>query len=122
MTWPTNNPIAQELDAKWQQSQALFQQWWYQADLDTKMTIGQQDWVTFSNNLNYRNQKNLIFNKILRIIQMIGGFQRDNRLATNVIPADNDPDRGETADQLSTVINWVMRQDQTYEERISRLL
>lgn len=117
MTWPTTNPIAQELDAKWQQSQALFQQWWYQADLDTKMTIGQQDWVN-AYNPNYRNQKNLIFNKILRIRNMVTGYQRDNRLATQVIPADNDPDRGKTADQLSTVLGWVMRQDQTYD-RIS---
>lgn len=117
MTWPTTNSIAQELDSKWQQSQALFQQWWYQADLDTKMTIGQQDWVN-AYNLNYRNQKNLIFNKILRIRNMVTGYQRDNRLATQVIPADNDPDRGKTADQLSTVLGWVMRQDQTYD-RIS---
>lgn len=116
MTWPTTNPIARELDDFWKESQSLWQQWWYEADLDTKMMTGQQDyWNTFYN-INYRNQKILMFNKILRIINMIGGYQRDNRLATVVSPADNSPDFGETADQLTTVLNWVMRQDQTYEK------
>lgn len=116
MTWPSSNPIARELDDFWKESQALWQQWQYEADLDTKMYSGQQDyWNTFYN-VNYRNQKTLMFNKILRIINMIGGYQRDNRLATIVSPSDNDPDNGQTADQLTKVINWVMRQDQTYEK------
>lgn len=116
MTWPTSNPVARELDDFWKESQALWQQWWYEADLDTKMATGQQDyWNTFYN-INYRNQKILMFNKILRIINMIGGYQRDNRLATIVSPADNDPDQGESADQLTKVISWIMRQDSTYEK------
>ena len=116
MTWPTSNPIARELDDFWKESQSLWQQWWYEADLDTKMATGQQDyWNTFYN-INYRNQKILMFNKILRIINMIGGYQRDNRLATVIAPSDNDPDSGETTDQLTTIINWVMQQDQTYEK------
>lgn len=116
MTWPTSNPVARELDDFWKEGQALWQQWWYEADLDTKMATGQQDyWNTFYN-VNYRNQKILMFNKILRIINMIGGYQRDNRLATIVSAADNDLDEGKTTDQLTKVINWVMRQDQTYEK------
>lgn len=116
MTWPTTNPVARELDDFWKESQALWQQWWYEADLDTKMATGQQDyWNTFYN-INYRNQKILMFNKILRIINMIGGYQRDNRLATQVIPSDNDPDGGQTADQLTKMISWIMRQDSTYEK------
>src|ERR1700687_3236963 len=116
MTWPISNPIARELDDFWKNSQALFQQWWYEADLDTKMATGQQDyWNTFYN-INYRNQKILMFNKILRIINMVGGYQRDNRLATIVSPSDNDMDSGETADQLTKILSWIMRQDQTYEK------
>lgn len=117
MTWPTSNPIARELDDFYKESQALWQQWWFQADLDTKMCTGQQDyWNQFYGPNNYRNQTLLQFNKILRIINMIGGYQRDNRLQTVVYPSDNDPDNGQTADQLTKIINWVMRQDQTYEK------
>jgi len=116
MSWPVSNPIARELDDFWKESQSLWQQWWYEADLDTKMATGQQDyWNTFYN-INYRNQKILMFNKILRIINMIGGYQRDNRLQTVVYAADNDPDRGETADQLTTILNWAKNQDRIYEK------
>lgn len=116
MSWPVSNPIARELDDFWKESQSLWQQWWYEADLDTKMATGQQDyWNTFYN-INYRNQKILTFNKILRINNMIGGYQRDNRLKTVVYAADNDPDRGETADQLTTALNWVKNQDRIYEK------
>jgi hypothetical protein len=116
MVWPTSNPIAREMDDFWKESQSLWQQWWYEADLDTKMMTGQQDyWNTFYN-INYRNQKILMFNKILRIWNMIGGYQRDNRLASIIQAADNDPDLGETADQRSTVLNWCKHQDHTYEK------
>lgn len=116
MAWPVSNPIARELDDFWKESQSLWQQYWYEADLDTKMATGQQDyWNTFYN-INYRNQKMLMFNKILRIINMIGGYQRDNRLASIVTAADNDPDSGETASQRTTVLDWCMRQDGTYDK------
>ena len=116
MTWPTSNPVARELDDFWKESQSLIQQWWYEADLDTKMATGQQDyWNTFYN-INYRNQKILMFNKILRILNMIGGYQRDNRLATIISASDNDPDAGETAQQRSKVLKWVHDKDGTYEK------
>lgn len=116
MSWPGTNPISRELDDFWKENQSLFQQWWFEADLDTKMATGQQDYYnTFFNN-NYRNQKMLQFNKIMRLINMIGGYQRRNRKASIVIPSDNDPDRGVTADDLTGVLNWVKRQDNTYEK------
>lgn len=116
MTWPTSNPIARELDDFWKSSQALWQQWQFEADIDTKMLTGQQDYRSNSFNVNYRNQRMLMFNKILRIHNMLSGYQRDNRLSTVVIPSDNDLDNGETTDQLTTVINWMMNQDNTYDK------
>ena len=115
MTWPTTSPLTRELDEFWKESQSLQQQWWYEADLDTKMLTGQQDyWNTFYN-INYRNQKQLMFNKILRVYNMIAGFQIDNRLATVIIPADSDPDDGQTQDDLTAIFSWITRQDYTYE-------
>lgn len=116
MSWPITNPIARELDEFWQESQALQQSWWVEADLDIKMVTGQQDvWNQFYN-INYRNQKQLIFNKMLRIHNMIGGFQRDHRLASIIQAADNDPDMGETADQRTVVLADCMRKDNTYHK------
>lgn len=116
MTWPASNPIARELDDFWKETQSLFQQWWYEADLDTKMATGQQDYWNSFYNINYRNQKILMFNKILRILNMIDGYQRDNRLASIISAADNDPDASRTATDRTTVLQWVIRQDQTYEK------
>ena len=116
MTWPTSNPVSRELDDFWKESQSLWQQWWFEADLDTKMATGQQDYWNSFYNVNYRNQKVLMFNKILRIINMIGGYQRKNRLASVVYPSDNDQDMGQTAEQLTKVLSWVYRQDNTYEK------
>jgi hypothetical protein len=93
------------------------QQWWVEANNDTNMAIGRQD---FYNNYNftntYRNQRLLQFNKILRMCNMIEGYQIDNRLMSVMQAGDNDPDAGETADQRTTAINWAMRQDNTYEK------
>lgn len=110
------NPISRELDDFWKESQSLWQQYWFQADLDTKMATGQQDYWNSFYNVNYRNQKILMFNKILRILNMIGGYQRDNRLQTTIQAGDNNPDMGETAEQRSVVLNWSMKQDGTYEK------
>lgn len=118
MTWPASNPISREIDDFWKESQALWQLWQAEADIDTKMLTGQQEYFQNSNNVNFRNQRQLQFNRMLRIQNMIDGYQRDNRMSTIVVPADNDPDMGETADQRTTVLNWAMEQDNTYE-RIS---
>lgn len=116
MTTPTSNPIARELNDFWQQTQSLAQQFWYEADLDTKFVVGMQDYQNYFYGTNYQNRKQLVYNKILRLINMIGGYQRDHRLQSIITASDNDPDMGETADDRSTVLNWSMRQDNTYDK------
>jgi len=117
MTWPVSNGIAKELDDFWKESDNLWRQWQQQADYDTKMMTGQQENAYNQyGSINYRNNRTLLFNKILRIVNMIDGYQRDNRLGTSIIAADNDPDMGETAEQRTAVLNWSKRQDRTYEK------
>ncbi len=116
MTTPTSNPVARELEDFWQQTQSLAQQFWYEADLDTKFTVGMQDYQNYFYGTNYQNRKQLVYNKIIRLINMVGGYQRDNRLQSIMQAADNDPDMGETADMRTTVLNWVKRQDNTYDK------
>ncbi len=116
MSWPASNPIARELEDFWKDTASLNQQWQYEADIDMKMVSGQQDLQNQGYNVNYRNSRKLQFNRLLRLINMVGGYQRDGRLATVVIPGDNDIDQGETAEQLTTVMDWVKRRDGTYEK------
>jgi hypothetical protein len=116
MSIPYSNPVARELNDFWQQTQSLAQQFWYEADLDTKFTVGMQDYQNYFYGTNYQNRKQLVYNKILRLINMIGGWQRDHRLQSIISASDNDPDLGVTADDRSTVLNWVMKQDNTYDK------
>lgn len=116
MTTPISNPIARELNDFWQQTQSLAQQFWYEADLDTKFVVGMQDYQNYFYGTNYQNRKQLVYNKVLRLINMVGGYQRDHRLQSIISASDNDPDMGETADDKSTVVNWVMNQDNTYDK------
>lgn len=106
--------IQQEMDTRWKESQPLWQQWWMAADLDMKMATGQQDyWNTFYN-INYRNQKILLFNKILRMLNMVSGYQMRNRLATVCNAVD---DGGEDAqEEFTKILYWVMNQDRTYHK------
>lgn len=113
---PTSNPISRELNDFWQQTQSLAQQFWYEADLDTKFVVGMQDSYNGVQGINWNNRKQLTFNKIIRLINMVSGYQRDNRLQSIMQAADNDPDMGETADDKTTVLNWAMRQDNTYDK------
>lgn len=113
---PTSNPVARELADFWQQTQSLAQQFWYEADLDTKYTVGMQDSANGTQGINYQNRKQLVYNKIIRLINMVSGYQRDNRLQSVIKAADNDPDMGETADMRTTVLDWCMRQDNTYDK------
>lgn len=120
MSWPTSSPLARELDDFWKETQSLVTPWWQEADMDTKMATGQQGcYDSFRGNsglggIGGRNSGMLIFNKILRILNMLSGYQIDNRLATIFEAADSDPDMGESADQLTTIVNWCMDQDKTY--------
>lgn len=117
MSIKLSDPIARELDDFWRENQSLIQQWQVQADIDTKMVAGMQDYNRGSfGGINHHNGRKLIFNKLLRLKNMVEGYQRDHRLATISIPGDNDIDQGETTDQLNTVLTWMYRRDYTYEK------
>lgn len=116
-TWPGANPIARELDDFWRETQSLVQQYWVEADIDTRMVAGDQTACNYmwSNNF-YKQQQQLQFNKMLRVRNMVSGFQRDHRLASIIQAGDSDPDMGETAEMRTTALNWAKKQDGTYEK------
>ena len=122
MSYPTSNHIARELEDFWQESNAQWQLWQSEASIDLRMLTGQQrggygygGYGGYGGSGN-NNANLIVINKMLRIHNMIGGYQRDSRLATQYSPADNDIDQGESATQMTTVMDWVMRKDQTYEK------
>lgn len=102
------------MDEHWAESQPLWQQWQMAADLDVKMATGQQDYWNSFYNVNYRNQRLLMFNKVLRVLNLVGGYQSRNRLATVCNAVDAGGDQGQ--EDFTKALTWVKNQDRTYHK------
>ena len=109
-----NGTLSVEMANRYREAQPLQQQWWYEADLDLKLYLGQQDYWNQLFTVNFKNQRTLQFNKILRVINMISGYQRKNRNTTICTAVENADTK--TADQFSALLLWAMNYDDTYEK------
>ena len=119
-TYEIDIALNREMSEHYRESQPLAQQFWYEADKDTKMLVGEQDILnTAYNNVGYRNQRQLMFNKLLRIRDMISGHQRKNRLQSVCYASQSGPNNTEdqaNADYMTDVLSWCKRMDNTYEK------
>lgn len=106
--------IVKEIDNNWREAQPLIQQWWYEANLDQKMLMGQQDGWNRLFGVNYRNQRLLQFNKLLRIRNMISGYQRKHRHVMVSTPVENADMK--TSDQFTGLLYHIANNDGTYEK------
>lgn len=107
--------LKREMDDHWKQSQSLMAQAWVEMDLDTKLATGQQDdWNMGLGNTMNRGQRALKFNKILRVLNMVEGYQRKHRMASIVTPVDSGGDQ--TAQDFSDAVHWTHGIDNTYEK------
>ena len=105
--------IKEKMSKFYSDSITINQSFWSEADIDTRFEAGDQ--TVWSDVYNYDiplRQKQFSFNRIKRIINMISGHQRRNRMSTTVIPVENGDQL--TADQFSKVLTWVNRQDSVY--------
>lgn len=94
-------------------SVTMSQQYWAEADLDTRFYCGDQTiWSEIYGNAPALARKQYNFNRIRRIVEMVGGHQRKNRKSTTVIPVENADQ--ETADQFTKVLSWVNRRENVY--------
>lgn len=100
------------MEHSWRVAQPLQLQWWQEADRDTKMYVGQQDSGYWYNN-NYSRNTQLIFNKILRVVNLISGYQRKNRMVNVCTPIENADN--ETASQLTEMMMWASNRIGLYE-------
>lgn len=114
-TFEFDNSLKKEMKDRYEQSQPLTTQWQQQADIDTKMSVGQQDYLNKLYTTNTRNSAGLLqFNKILRALNLISGYQRKNRNVTIASPVENAD--AETSDQLTGCLYWSKNRDNTYEK------
>lgn len=93
---------------------SINQSFWAQADTDTRFMINDQSlWNDLYGNVPANRRKQFSFNRIRRVVDMVGGYQRRNRKSTIVVPVENGD--METADQFSKILLWINQQEGVYE-------
>jgi hypothetical protein len=96
------------------ESITINQSFWGEADTDTRFEAGDQTlWNEIYGNLPASRRKQFNFNRIRRIVNMISGHQRRNRMSTTVVPIENADQ--ETADQFSKIIMWANNRENVLE-------
>jgi hypothetical protein len=115
--WPEadySRSLRQSMEKNYTDCINILQTQWYQADLDERFTMGDQEvWgLIFPGVASYR-RKLWFFNIINSHIQMISGYQRRNRKSTICIPIQQYMQK--TADQMTKCLYHVHNQCGAYQ-------
>lgn len=106
--------VIDRMESFYAESITINQAYWGEADTDTRFEAGDQTlWNELYGNLPANRSKQFNFNRIRRIINMVGGYQRKNRKSTVVVPVDNAD--SQTADQFSKILLWSNQQENVLE-------
>ena len=101
------NDKLSEFNEIYTQTVAVWGDWLSAADDDVRFYLGDQYTATEKGYLKHKRRNVLVFNKIRRIVKLITGYQRKNRLSFKVDPVE-DTD-SETASQWSQLIQHVVK-------------
>lgn len=114
----TNNGAVMDADLLKDYNEAYRQAYGYwspylgEADKDLACSLGNQ-WSTKEKNYLIKQRREaLTFNKARRIVKLITGYQRKNRLSAKVTPVESSD--AKTANQLSGLVQQVMSIDNMY--------
>lgn len=109
-----DNDFKNQMDKNYSDSINILQTQWYQADIDQRFVLGDQDiWgQLFPNDSSYR-KKMFNFNLINSMVQMVSGHQRRNRKSSVCIPIQSPAQK--TADQLTKCLYHVHNQSGAYQ-------
>jgi hypothetical protein len=102
--------LLSRMEAFYAESITLNQAFWAEADTDLRFFSGDQTlWNDLYGNVPTNRRRQFVFNRIRRVINMIGGHQRRNRKSTIVIPIENAD--AQTADQFTKIMFWISRNE-----------
>lgn len=105
-----DNSILARMENFYNDSVTMNQQYWAEADLDTRFYCGDQTvWNDVYGNVSAIHRRQFNFNRIRRIVEMPCGYQRKNRKSTIVVPVENSDQM--TADQLTKIFMWINGQE-----------
>ncbi len=102
--------ILKSMEAFYSESITINQTFWGEGDTDTRFEAGDQTlWNDLYGNLPANRRRQFNFNRIRRVVNMISGHQRRNRMSTTVLPVENGD--SETADQFTKILMWNAQQE-----------
>jgi len=106
--------ILKKMEDFYAESITINQAFWGEADTDTRFEAGDQTlWSDIYGNISPNRRRQFNFNRIRRVINMVSGHQRRNRMSTIVTPIDNGD--AETADQFTKIMMWANGNDGVLE-------
>lgn len=109
-----NKTILGRMEAFYAESITMQQAFWTEGMQDLRFYVGDQTlWNDVYGNLPVSRRRQLTFNRIRRVINLIDGFQRRNRKSTIVTPVENADN--ETADQFTKILMWISQQEGVLE-------
>ncbi|HET7336301.1 MAG TPA: hypothetical protein VFJ23_00240 [Candidatus Nitrosotalea sp.] len=115
--WPDEQydlSLKQKRDKNYSDCINILQTQWYQADLDQRFALGDQDiWGMLFPGISTFRRKMFNFNLINAHLQMISGYQRRNRKSTICIPLKNAQQK--TADQLTKCLFHIYNRSGAYQ-------
>jgi hypothetical protein len=83
-----------------------------EAERDLQFYLGDQWSMAEKRALQEEGRNSFVFNRIRRVINMVTGYQRKNRLSSVVVPIEGSDQK--TADQLSQLLTYVMSSQDGY--------
>jgi len=105
-----DNSLLAKMSTFYKDSITINQSFWEEADIDTRFEAGDQTlWNDMYGMIPQNRRRTFNFNRIRRVINMIGGYQRQNRKSTIVTPVENGD--AETSDQFTKLMMWVNQRE-----------
>ena len=106
--------LRMQMQQNYTQCISILQTQWYQADLDQRFAMGDQDiWgLLFPGVASYR-RKMFNFNLINPMLQLVSGYQRRNRKSTICVPVRSPNQK--TADQMTKCLYYVHNKSGAYQ-------
>ena len=101
-----DNSLLARMSTFYKDSITINQSFWEEAQVDTRFEAGDQTlWTDMYGLVPQNKRKQFNFNRIRRVINMISGYQRQNRKSTIVTPVENGD--AETSDQFTKILMWI---------------
>jgi len=109
-----DNSLLARMSTFYKDSITINQSFWEEAEIDTRFEAGDQSlWTDMYGLIPQNRRQQFNFNRIRRVINMISGYQRQNRKSTVVTPVENGD--AETSDQFTKILMWLNKQEGVLE-------